>query len=510
MPEAQARPDRGLTPDDQRLHDEVRQRLEQRPRVTLRLRIALVFAVCTLFIGGVTTGSILMLSHVGSRTRFLEAMDECAYQIQEARRYEKNFFLYGTSPYDALDHIHRADRLLRANARAVERAIGEEEARRWGASLERYERLLQDLAGETGADRPRIDAASKREAETALRRSGTEILATASDLLARERESMEELLHTATLGAMGLLVVMVLLMALLADQLARQVLRPIGRFIRYVGRIADGDFSPIVPARRYRDEFSTLAVAINRMLDELTARQQQLLQSRKMAAVGTLTSGIAHELNNPLNNISLTVEALLDDFDDMEEARRKKLLEDIFTQVQRASATVRNLLDFTRKDQPVFTPVSVSDLVRASLKLVGNELTLAGVEATVDVPSDLPPVNGNPRNLEQVFLNLFLNALEVMPHGGTLDVTATLEGDVVRVAVRDSGPGIPPEHLDQVFEPFFTTKEAGEGTGLGLSVSYSIVEKHGGRLEVESQPGEGTTFTVSLPAAREGHARTRR
>jgi two-component system NtrC family sensor kinase len=510
MPDTQARPDGGLTPDDLRLHEEVRQRLEQRPRVTLRLRIALVFAVSTLFIGGVTVGSILMLSHVGSRTRFLEAMDECAYQIQEARRYEKNFFLYGTSPYDALDHIHRADRLLRANTRAVERAIGEEEARLWGASLERYERLLQDLAGEAGADRPRLDPASRRQAETALRRSGTEILATASDLLARERESMEELLHTATLGAIGLLVLMVLLMIFLADQLARQVLRPIGRFIRYVGRIADGDFSPIVPARRYRDEFSTLALAINRMLDELTARQQQLLQSRKMAAVGTLTSGIAHELNNPLNNISLTVETLLDDFDDLEEERKKKLLEDIFTQVQRAGATVRNLLDFTRKDQPVFTPVSVPDLLQASLRLVGNELALARVEAQLHAPASLPPVNGNPRNLEQVFLNLFLNAMEAMPDGGRLDISATHQGESVRVAVKDSGPGIPPEHLDQVFEPFFTTKEAGEGTGLGLSVSYSIVEKHGGHLEVESQPGQGTTFTVSLPAVQENHSRTRR
>ena len=210
---------------------------------------------------------------------------------------------------------------------------------------------------------------------------------------------MDDMLRTASLGAIALLVLMVLLMIFLADQLARQVLRPIGRFIRYVGRIADGDFSPIVPARRYRDEFSTLAVAINRMLDELKIRQQQLLQSRKMAAVGTLTSGVAHELNNPLNNISLTVETLLDDFDDMEEEQKKTLLEDIFTQVQRASATVRNLLDFTRKDQPVFTSVSIPDLLEASLKLVGNELALARVEATVDVAADLPRVNGNPRNL---------------------------------------------------------------------------------------------------------------
>ena len=504
MAEPQDDRDPELTLDDQLLRDEVQQRLEQRPRLTLRVRIALVFAVCTLFIGGITVGSILMLSHVRTRTQFLEAMDECAYEIQEARRYEKNFFLYGTSPYDALEHIHRADRLLRANARAVERAIGAGEAARWGASLERYEGLLQDLAGKVAADRPQVDPDVRREAETALRRSGTEILATASDLLTSERHSMDEMLRTASLGAMALLVLMVLLMTFLADQLARQVLRPIGRFIRYVGRIADGDFSPIVPARRYRDEFSTLAVAINRMLDELTIRQQQLLQSRKMAAVGTLTSGVAHELNNPLNNISLTVETLLDDFDDMEAERKKTLLEDIFTQVQRASATVRNLLDFTRKDQPVFTVLSVPDLLQASLKLVGNELALARVEATVDVAADLPRVNGNPRNLEQVFLNLFLNAMEAMPSGGTLKITATRREDFVRVAVQDSGSGIAPEHLEQVFEPFFTTKEAGEGTGLGLSVSYSIVEKHGGRLEVESQPGRGTTFTVTLPAVQQG------
>jgi signal transduction histidine kinase len=500
MPEVRALPEGGLTPEDQLLHDEVQRRLEQRPRLTLRLRITLVFAVCTLFIGGITVGSVLMLSHVRTRTQFLEAMDECAYEIQEARRYEKNFFLYGTSPYDALDHIRRADRLLAANARAVGRVIGDEEARRWRASLEHYERLLQDLAGEVAAGRPHLNAEVRREAEAELRRFGTEILANASDLLDKERRSMDEMLRTASLGGIGLLVMMVLFMVFLADQLARQVIRPIGRFIRYVGRIADGDFSPISPARRYRDEFSTLAVAINRMLDELTIRQQQLLQSRKMAAVGTLTSGVAHELNNPLNNISLTVETLLDDFGDMEEKQQKKLLEDIFTQVQRTSATVRNLLDFTRKDHPVFTPVSVSDLLQASLKLVGNELALARVEANLDVAPDLPRVTGNPRNLEQVFLNLFLNAMEAMPDGGTLKITATRADGFVRVVVQDTGSGIAPEHLDKIFEPFFTTKEAGEGTGLGLSVSYSIVEKHGGRLEVESQLGRGTTFTVALPA----------
>ena len=312
---------------------------------------------------------------------------------------------------------------------------------------------------------------------------------------------MDDMLRTASLGAMAFLGVMVLLMIVLADQLARQVIRPIGRFIRYVGRIADGDFSPIRPARRYRDEFSTLAVAINRMLDELKIRQEQLLQSRKMAAVGTLTSGVAHELNNPLNNISLTVETLLDDFDETGRRAEEEAAQDIFTQVQRASATVRNLLDFTRKDQPVFTAVSIPELLEASLKLVGNELALARVEPQLDVAPDLPRVNGNPRNLEQVFLNLFLNAMEAMPDGGTLSVSAAREDGFVRVAVRDTGSGIPPEHLDKIFEPFFTTKEAGEGTGLGLSVSYSIVEKHGGGSRSRASPARARPSSCSAGRA---------
>ena len=242
-----------------------------------------------------------------------------------------------------------------------------------------------------------------------------------------------------------------------------------------------------------------MAIAINRMLDEVKVRQEQLVQSRKMAAVGTLTSGIAHELNNPLNNISLTVETLLDDYGELGDERKRRLLSDIFTQVQRAGATVRNLLDFTRKDHPVLAAVSVADVVETTLKLVGNELSLARVRTRVSVPPDLPKVSGNPRNLQQVFLNLFLNAMQAMPEGGELSVEGTRDDGFIRIAVRDTGVGIPEGDLEKVFEPFFTTKDAGEGTGLGLSVSYSIIEKHGGRIEVSSRPGQGATFSVFLP-----------
>jgi len=443
---------------------------------------------------------MVMLSRFRTKMEFLEAADESAFEIQEARRYEKNFFLYGTSPYEALDHVYGARRLLDANRADVEKVVGVAATQSWLENLERYGNLLEELAG--AANNPTFGDSARNQAEASLRRYGATILGDASDMIVRERLSMNSMIRTSMIVAALFLGFMVLLMLVIADQLARQVIRPVGILVQHVERIADGDFSPIKPKRRYADEFSTLTTAINKMLDELKVRQEQLLQSRKMAAVGTLTSGIAHELNNPLNNISLTVETLLDSSDEIAPERKLQLLTDIFTQVQRAAATVRNLLDFTRVDQPIFTAVSVSEVIGVTMKLVGNEMSLSDVTAHLDIAHDLPPVNGNPRNLQQVFLNLILNAVQAMPNGGDLRIAATREGDFARVEIQDSGVGIPAESVEKIFEPFFTTKEAGEGTGLGLSVSYSIIEKHRGRIEVVSRVGEGTTFIVFIPICR--------
>jgi len=196
------------------------------------------------------------------------------------------------------------------------------------------------------------------------------------------------------------------------------------------------------------------------------------------------------------------VEALSDDFDAYSDADKRRMLDQIYTQVERASSTVRNLLDFTRKDRSAFTALDVSDAVRSAVRLVSNEAMLAGVGLAVDVNGGLPRVRANPHDLQQVFVNLFLNAIQAMPDGGELRVTAQPDADgFVRVDVSDTGIGIPAEHLEDIFDPFFTTKELGEGTGLGLSVSHSIVEKHGGRIVVESEPGKGTRFSVYLPMA---------
>ena len=480
--------------------------LLERPRVSLRARIAFVLLPVFLLVGGITVAAVSFMSGLATRLQFLEKASNQLFEIQQARRFEKNFFLYGTNLTDALNNVHTAESELERSADEFRSVAGEKQYLRMQQSLGEYAGLLDDLLASTRAG-ALPESAERRRVEARIRKSGALILADAEEMVAKERLSMRSALHTSTLVAVVFLCVVVASLAFVAGFMTRAVLTPLARFVSYAARIGAGDYSPIRPARKYRDEFSDLAIAVNRMLHELKVRQEQLLQAGKMAAVGTLTSGIAHELNNPLNNIALTTETLIDAFSEYPDAEKVRMLRQLYTQVERASSTVRNLLDFTRKDKPVFTTVSIGDVLEATLKLVSNELDLAGVEARVDVPPGLPRITGNPRNLQQVFLNLFLNSIQAMPQGGRLAVRAAVEeGDVLRVDVSDTGVGIPPEDLGKVFDPFFTTKEPGQGTGLGLSVSYGIVEKHKGRITVESKVGEGTTFSIFLPLKAEERA----
>jgi two-component system, NtrC family, sensor kinase len=473
--------------------------LLERPRVSIRARIAFVFLPLFVLISGITLVAVLFVSGLATRLQFLEKANSHLFEIQQARRFEKNFFLYGTNLTDALNNVHTAESDLERSAEEFRSVVGETRYQRMRQSLTEYADLLDGLLASTQAG-TRPESAERHAIESRLRKSGALILADAEEVVDKERVSMRSTLHTATLVAFAFLCMMVGSMAFVAGFLTRAVLTPLARFVSYTARIGAGDYSPIRPARKYRDEFSDLAIAVNQMLHELKLRQEQLLQAGKMAAVGTLTSGIAHELNNPLNNIALTTETLIDEFKEYSDEDKVRMLRQLYTQVERASSTVRNLLDFTRKDKPVFTSLSIADVLESTLKLVSNELNLAQVESIVDVPAGLPKVTGNPRNLQQVFLNLFLNSIQAMPDGGKLTVRAAVQDeDLLRVDVIDTGVGIPPENLGKVFDPFFTTKEPGQGTGLGLSVSYGIIEKHRGRITVDSRVGEGTTFSIFLP-----------
>jgi signal transduction histidine kinase len=247
-------------------------------------------------------------------------------------------------------------------------------------------------------------------------------------------------------------------------------------------------------------ENARLYATAQESLARLRDTQAQLVQAAKMSALGQLVSGVAHELNNPLSVIIGYGQLLL--------ARDvppqlKRPVELMVSQGDRMAKIVRNLLYFARQRPPERAAVDVRQVMEQTLALRLNHLTLSGIVVEREFDEGLPPINGDSQQLEQVFLNLLLNAeqaiLEAKPHGRIiLKARLRLDGHAILASVGDDGPGIPPDVLQRVFEPFYTTKTVGMGTGLGLSVSYGIVQEHGGRLSVESRPGE-TTFTMELP-----------
>lgn len=239
------------------------------------------------------------------------------------------------------------------------------------------------------------------------------------------------------------------------------------------------------------------------IFDDVTDRddlERRLVQADKLSSIGLMAAGVAHEVNTPLAVISTYAQLLAKQIS--EDPQKSKLLEKIAKQTFRASEIVNSLLSFSRTSPTEFVEVDVSKVIQETLSLVEHQLKKSGIEVTLDAPSTLPAVKGNSGKLQQVFLNLFLNARDAMDAGGTLTVHAWTEGGFARIDVADNGQGIAPEHLERIYDPFFTTKGARKGTGLGLAVTYGIVREHGGSIEVESRPGAGSRFRVELPLAR--------
>jgi PAS domain S-box-containing protein len=239
------------------------------------------------------------------------------------------------------------------------------------------------------------------------------------------------------------------------------------------------------------------------LLDDITQRvrmEDQMLQNEKLTSLGLLAAGVAHEVNTPLAVISNYIQMLgkqipIDD-------PKQKTIERIVKQTFRASEIVNNLLNFSRTGSAEAVEVDLNSVLEETLTLVQHPFKTARVNVLKNYASKLPPVLGSTTRLQQVFLNLFLNARDAMPGGGMIEVRTAAYNGSIEVEVTDTGSGIPPEHLHRIFDPFFTTKSTGKGTGLGLSVSYGIIKEHAGKVDVRSTPGKGTSFRLEFPAAK--------
>jgi hypothetical protein len=237
------------------------------------------------------------------------------------------------------------------------------------------------------------------------------------------------------------------------------------------------------------------------ILDDVTARvrlEEQLQHTEKMASVGLLAAGVAHEVNTPLAGISSYTQLLRGQLEEGDP--RQQVLEKIEKQSFRAARIINGLLNFSRSSGTEFDRVDVNKVLADVLALVEHQLDGSRIRVRRELAPKVPPVRGNENRIQQVFFNLILNARDAMPSGGWLTLRTHADDDTVVVEVGDTGHGIRREHIRRIYDPFFTTKGIGKGTGLGLSVSYGIVQEHGGAIFVESDPGQGTTFQVALPA----------
>jgi two-component system NtrC family sensor kinase len=272
------------------------------------------------------------------------------------------------------------------------------------------------------------------------------------------------------------------------------------------GEMIEGDLSASLIYDEKGNEIASVGIfkdlrERSKMERELREIQQALLQSEKLAAMGRLTSQIAHELNNPIYGIMNTLELLKTEIPP--ESKRRRILELSLSEIQRLSEMLRNMLSFSKPEEETRKRLSLNELLEGILLMMERQMRESNIRVVLDLDHQIPEVMASTNQMRQVMLNMFKNAKEAMPHGGTLTVRTAKEDQKVSVHIQDTGVGIPEEIRNKIFEAFFTTKQKVKGVGLGLSVCYGIIRDHGGEIRVESEEGKGTTFIISLPVEKQ-------
>ncbi len=285
--------------------------------------------------------------------------------------------------------------------------------------------------------------------------------------------------------------------------IVRTISRPLQKLTVAAVQVRDGGYGTEVDLRRSNDEIGLLADSFNEMsrkmaddIERLRDLNEQLIRTEKLAAMGTLSAGLAHEVNNPLASISSLIQ-MMQAKDDLNSDTTEKL-KLISTQISRITNVTKDMMDFARIRPAAKSSIDINQIIEASLRLANFDKSFQRLNLKKDLRDELPKVFADQDQLQQVFLNLLLNARDAMPDGGDLSLKSSALHNEICVEIHDSGSGIAAENLKQIFDPFFTTKPAGKGTGLGLAVCYGIITAHGGRIEAENERG-GTTFFITLP-----------
>lgn len=463
--------------------------------LNIRQKVIAAFTILVIVTGSIGTVSYHHLREIERKQHFVEIADDLSNFILEARRHEKNFLLYNSG--EDLDenrgYLQRGMELLDKISPEVKDFKGIPLLNRIQRELSDYSRVMEQLSAHVNAQ-----SANDPTVLDQIREHGKALVEASRELSAFERFRILEIVKTLKAQLLASIGMTIIIGGLLVPITFRKIIRPLRIIENTTHRIARGDFRPI-DVSNTRDETERVVEAFNRMISELEKRQDQLLQAKKLSSLGTLTSGIAHQLNNPLNNISTSCQILLEEFGQTDPGFSRKMLTNIEQEVHRARDIVRGLLEFSRIKEFCLAPVPLSQVIDRSISLISSQIP-PGIEIIKDVPGDLA-LNLDAQRMQQVFLNLIENAIHAIEPPGQIRVSAELEAasDQVIIKIEDTGTGIPESDRGRIFDPFFTTKEVGLGTGLGLSIVFGIIQKHQGSISVESKEREGTRFIIGLP-----------
>ena len=472
----------------------------------------IALAVGTSILGAIAFWDLLFLQRQVTEGEVVSNLKDA---VLEMRREEKNLFLYADA-----DTLPGVDRYLDTSLGILERHAAVLGTIVRGYSPSAMARSLESYRDELEAWR-HADPASRPAHEEEIRRIGHGIYLSAETLSTEERRVLKETVQASQRFMIGSFLVVGIAIFIVGRQLRRAVVVPLKQLESRLMPIAEGRFDHLEPPSNDR-EFETFTSAFNRMLRELEIRQKRMLQSEKLAALGTLAAGVAHELNNPLSNISSSCQLLLEELDEADREQLVTWLEQIDSETVRGRNIVRTLLDFGSQRSFQVSTVGLRELFRNTETILGKALRESNATLAVDIPEGLT-VEVDPQRLQQAFINLVQNALhaggrgvgirveaapcdrrdDLLPEGaavaGNLSCLAGRTGRLAVIRVVDDGPGIPPGNLDKVFDPFFTTSEPGKGVGLGLFIVQEIVREHEGCLAIASRRGEGTEVVMLLP-----------
>lgn len=448
-----------------------------------------------------------IVKRVEEQVAFGEVVEDFFNTILEVRRFEKNYFLYRQEK-DFLEnqfYWHKIRELFDNNAAALRLVVSAPELEQLGRVIEAYNGHMGQLHAyyldiAQGADYPG-GGRTQEKLEEQLRSSGKELTEFGERTRGAVKNKIKALLKTTQSILLASMVCLFVSALAIAAILGRKVMTSLKVLEGYTKRISHGEFVEIAVGEG-EQEIRSLLTAFNRMTKELQMRQHQLVQSEKLAALGTLLSGVAHELNNPLSNISTSAQILREEIEDDDLEFKKSLIGQIEVQSDKARDIVRTLLEFSRIKEVRKEKLLLKTMVDETILLIRGHAP-SEVVITVEIPDDLQIIADKQR-MQQVLLNLIKNGIDAVKADGHIWISARHIGvstglDEVEILIEDDGPGIDPEHVKRIFDPFFTTKDVGKGSGLGLFIVHDIVEWHGGTITVDSRPGLGTTFIIWLP-----------